>query len=105
MGQGKTRRLYLKGRFSESSIEAVKAKIREIKIKPDWTLILDFSDVIDIDQGGINFIFNLTRSNEIAEKRIRIENMQLIRDKVLSIKGLSEHPDPDEDPHPACRKR
>jgi CRP-like cAMP-binding protein len=84
----KTRRLYLKGRFSESSIEAVKKKIREIKIKQGWTLILDFSEVIDIDQGGINFIYNLIRSTDLAAKRIQIENMQLIRDKVLSIKGL-----------------
>lgn len=84
----KSRRLYLKGRFSESSIELVKNKIREIKIKAGWTMILDFSDVIDIDQGGINYIYNLIKSNEVVDQKIRIENMQLIRDKVLSIKGL-----------------
>ncbi len=84
----KTRRLFLKGRFSESSIEAVNKKIREMRVRPDWTLVLDFSDVIDIDQGGINFIYTLIKSHDVAEQRIRIENIQLIRDKVLSIKGL-----------------
>ena len=82
------RRLYLKGKFTEKSIEPIKNKIRELKLKKGATLILDFSDVIDIDQAGINFIFNLTKSNEVAENRIHIENMQLIRDKVLAIKGL-----------------
>ena len=83
-----TRRLFLKGYFTENSIEPIKNKIRELKLKKDTTLILDFSDVVDIDQAGINYIFSLIKSNEVAENRIRIENMQLIRDKVLSIQGL-----------------
>ena len=83
-----TKRLYLKGRFTEKSIEPIKIKIREIKLKKGAVLVLDFSDVIDIDQAGINYIFNLIKSNEVAEHRIQIENIQLIRDKVLSIKGL-----------------
>lgn len=83
-----TKRLYLKGRFTEKSIEPIKRKIREIKIKKGAVLVLDFSDVIDIEQAGINYIFNLVKSNEVAEKKIQIENIQLIRDKVLSIKGL-----------------
>jgi CRP-like cAMP-binding protein len=82
------RRLFLKGRFTEKSIEPVKNKIREFKLKQGAMLILDFSDVIDIDQAGINFIFNLIKSTAVAENIIRIENLQLIRDKVLSIQGL-----------------
>ena len=82
------RRLFLKGRFSEASIELIKNKIREIKLRKGSALILDFSDVIDIDQAGINYIFTLVKSSEVADKQIKIENMQLIRDKVLSIKGL-----------------
>jgi len=83
-------RLYLKGQFSESSIEMLKAKIRELKLKNISPLVLDFSDVIDIDQAGINFIFNLTQSSAVSDEKILIENMQLIRDKVLSIKGLQK---------------
>ena len=86
--QEQNRRLFLKGRFTEKSIESIKNKIRELKLKKETILILDFSDVIDIDQAGINYIFNLIKSNDVAENRIRIENMQLIRDKVLSIQGL-----------------
>jgi len=81
-------RIYLKGQFSEASIEPLKTKIREIKMMRIFPVILDFSDVIDIDQSGINFIFNLTRTSDVAEEIVKIENMQLIRDKVLAIKGL-----------------
>lgn len=85
---GNPGRLYLKGQFSEASIEIVKARLRELKLKNISPLVLDFSDVIDIDQAGINYIFGLTQSSDVAAKKIQIENMQLIRDKVLSIKGL-----------------
>lgn len=83
-------RIYLKGQFTENSIETLKSKIREVKLMRIFPLILDFSDVIDIDQSGINFIFNLTQTADVSEEKIRIENMQLIRDKVLTIKGLRE---------------
>ncbi len=82
------RRLFLKGRFTENSVEPVKNKILELKMKHESSIVLDFSDVVDIDQAGINYIFSLIKSGEVAEKQIRIENMQLIRDKVLSIQGL-----------------
>lgn len=83
-------RLFLKGQFTEEAIESLKIKIRELKLKKYSPLVLDFSDVIDIDQAGINFIYNLTKTSEVAEAKLQIENMQLIRDKVLTIKGLQE---------------
>ena len=83
-------RLFLKGQFTEQSIETVKTRIRELKLKKVNPLILDFSDVLDIDQAGINYIYTLTQSQEVADERIQIENMQLIRDKVLAIKGLQD---------------
>lgn len=83
-----TKRLFLKGMFTQNSVEPIRNKIHELKVHKDSMLILDFSDVIDIDQAGINFIFGLIKSHEVAEHRIRIENMQLIREKVLSIQGL-----------------
>ena len=83
-------RLYLKGQFTENAIEVVKAKIRELRLKKLNPIVLDFSDVIDIDQAGINYLFGLTQSTVLADEKLLIENMQLIRDKVLSIKGLQE---------------
>lgn len=88
LGKAKPGRLYLRGQFSESSIEILKNKIRELKLKKISPLVLDFSDVMDIDQAGINYIYGLTQSTELADDKIQIENMQLIRDKVLTIKGL-----------------
>ncbi len=83
-------RLYLKGNLSESSIDALKSKIRELKMKNVKPLILDFSDVIDIDQTGISYLYDLTQTTDVAENNLKIENIQLIRDKVLSIKGIQD---------------
>ncbi len=83
-------RLYLKGNLSESSIDMLKSKIRELKLKNVKPLILDFSDVIDIDQAGISYLYELTQTSDVAEHNIKIENIQLIRDKVLSIKGIQD---------------
>ena len=83
-------RLYLKGNLSESTIDMLKSKIRELKLKNVKPLILDFSDVIDIDQAGISYLYEITQSTDVAEHNIKIENIQLIRDKVLSIKGIQD---------------
>jgi len=83
-------RLYLKGNLSEPSIDTVKSKIRELKMKNVKPLILDFSDVIDIDQAGITYLYELTQTSDMADHNIKIENIQLIRDKVLSIKGIQD---------------
>jgi len=83
-------RLYLKGSLTGKSVELLKARIRELKIKEPGTIVLDFSDVIDIDQAGINYLYNLSRDKDMAEGKIKIENVQLIRDKVLSVKGIQD---------------
>ncbi len=83
-------RLYLRGILTEKSIEPLKAKIREIKLKTEGSVILDFSDVVDIDQAGINYLYGLSQNKDVSEGKIQIENVQLIRDKVLSIKGIQD---------------
>ncbi|MCK5154485.1 MAG: cyclic nucleotide-binding domain-containing protein [Spirochaetales bacterium] len=83
-------RLYLKGNLSEISIDQLKSKIRELKLKNVKPLILDFSDVIDIDQAGITYLYELTQTTDVTDANIKIENIQLIRDKVLSIKGIQD---------------
>ncbi len=83
-------RLYLRGLLTSKSIEPLKARIREIKLKTDGSVILDFSDVIDIDQAGINYLYGLSQNKDVSTGKIQIENVQLIRDKVLSIKGIQD---------------
>lgn len=85
----KPRRIYLKGQFTEDHIEELKQVIRTKKLKADFPVVLDFSDVIDIDQAGINFIYHLIQGPDVANNIIKIENIQLIRDKLMSIKGLN----------------
>ncbi len=83
-------RLYLKGSLTNTAIDLLKSRVREIKLKTPGTLILDFSDVIDIDQTGINYLYGLSTNKDVAEGKIKIENVQLIRDTVLSIKGIQD---------------
>lgn len=83
-------RLYLKGYFSERSIDDVKGKIRELEIKDINPVILDFSDVVDVDNPGITYLYELIQSYKVRNKDIKIENIQLIRDKVMSIKGIQD---------------
>ncbi len=83
-------RLYLKGSLTSVSIDLLKTTIREMKLKIHDILILDFSDVIDIDQAGINYLYELSKNRDVAEGKIKIENVQLVRDTVLSIKGIQD---------------
>ncbi len=82
--------IFLKGILTEKGVEQVKKKIRELKLKQEKELTLDFSGVIDIDQAGMNFLLNLTSSPLRDDLIIKVENIQLIRDKVLTIKGIQD---------------
>ena len=81
-------RLYLKGQFTEEAVEPLKKMIREMKLKNPGPLVLDFSEIMDIDQAGISYLFELTRMASRSDHQLQIENIQLIRDKVLSLKGV-----------------
>jgi CRP/FNR family transcriptional regulator, cyclic AMP receptor protein len=83
-------RLYLKGYFNENSIDEIKSRIRALRMKEINPVILDFSDVVDIDNPGINYLYELIQSYKVKNRNIQIENIQLIRDKVMSIKGIQD---------------
>ena len=83
-------RIYLKGYLGESSIDEIKAQIRTVQLKGISPVVLDFSDVIDIDNPGISFLYELIQSYKVKNKEILIENIQLIRDKVMSLKGIQD---------------
>ena len=81
-------RLYLRGFFTEKDVDRVKRSIRELKQKDNAQIVLDFSDVIDIDSAAMNYLFQLTQSTSEGRHGILIENVQLIRNKVSAIKGI-----------------
>ncbi|MDC7235085.1 MAG: cyclic nucleotide-binding domain-containing protein [Spirochaetales bacterium] len=83
-------RLYLKGFLTEDCIDEIKEKIRTLRMKEINPVILDFSDVIDVDNQGINYLYELIQSYNVKNNEIQIENIQLIRDKVISIKGIQD---------------
>ncbi len=81
-------RLYLQGSLTSDAIEPLKLRIRELRLKNINEIVLDFSEIIDIDNAGLSYLFELTQHPGSGEKSIKIENIQLIRSKVLSIKGI-----------------
>ena len=82
----KPERIFLKGNLTDDAADILKTKLRELKLKNPKSLILDFSHIIDIDQNGINLLLDIAASSDI----VKIDNIQLIRDKVLSIKGIQD---------------
>lgn len=83
-------RIYLKGYLGEENIDEIKSRIRTVRMKGVSPVVLDFSDVIDIDNPGISFLYELIQSYKVKNRDILIENIQLIRDKVMSIKGIQD---------------
>ena len=82
----KPERVFLKGSLTDEAADVLKTKLRELRLKNPHSLILDFSHIIDIDQNGINLLLDIAASSDI----VKIDNIQLIRDKVLSIKGIQD---------------
>jgi CRP-like cAMP-binding protein len=83
-------RIYLKGYFYGDNINTVKDEIRRLKTINSESIVLDFSEVIDIDQEGLNYLHEITRRHRESSNGMVIENVQLIRNKVISIKGIEE---------------
>ncbi len=82
----KPERIFLKGSLTGNAVNILQSRIKELKIKNPHSLILDFSHIIDIDQNGLNFLLDIAASSDI----VKIDNIQLIRDRVLSIKGIQD---------------
>lgn len=81
-------RLYLNGYFHAGSINMVKEKIRELELKGQKPIIMDFSRVVDIDIEALDYISALTQMGGKENPEILLENVQLIRDKVVTLKGI-----------------
>ena len=81
-------RLYLRGFLGEKTINSLKNKIRELKVKGRRPIVLDFSNVVDIDRMGLDYLMDLANSGTNGEQDVEVENIQLIRNKVLAIKGI-----------------
>ncbi len=81
-------RLYLNGYFHAGSVNMVKEKIRELKLKGQRPIVLDFSRVVDIDIEVLDYVSALTQMGGKESPEILLENVQLIRDKVVTLKGI-----------------
>jgi len=83
-------RLYLKGRFLAADVDEIKTRLREHKLKARGPITMDFSDVIDIDNEALDYMHGLMAGPDARDGRLRIQNVQLIRNKILAIRGMQE---------------
>lgn len=88
--KGGSGRVRLKGYFHGPYLNDVKEAVRNTKIKGAETVYLDFAEVIDIDQDGLNYLHEITSRHNTNGNGLYIENVQLIRNKIVSIKGIEE---------------
>lgn len=85
-----TGRIRLKGYFYGPFLNDVKEAVRNTKMKGANTVYLDFSEVIDIDQDGLNYLYEITKRHNMNGNGLYIENVQLIRNQIVSLKGIEE---------------
>ncbi len=82
-------RISLRGYFRSPHLEKVKESIRRLSRHGVENIVLDFSEVPDVDNGVLEFIGQLSRNQELfPPSRVTIRNVQLIRNKILSIQGV-----------------
>ncbi len=80
--------LRLKGVFDQSQIDAVKARVRKALLKCADGIVIDFSGVIDADMESLGYLLQLAKSTPAQDGKIKLRNMQLIRNKVAGIKEI-----------------
>ncbi|MDA3850206.1 MAG: cyclic nucleotide-binding domain-containing protein [Spirochaetaceae bacterium] len=83
--------IFLKGSLQKKHLDELKEYIRNLSIKGCSEVILDFSEVPDIDNGVIDFLSALTLKHVLFQNtNVMVKNVQLIRSKLLSIKGIRQ---------------
>lgn len=80
--------IYLKGYFFSSEIPKVDEVIRKI-INSRKAIVLDFSDVIDIDSPVVKYLTNITTQMNKAGIEFSINNIQLIHEKINTFTGFN----------------
>ncbi len=81
-------RIYLKGDMRARNVEDLQKEIRRFQTNINLPVVIDFSDVVDLDKASLNYVFDLTRSRKGGQGAVRIDNVQLLKEKVLTLKGI-----------------
>lgn len=81
-------RLFLIGSLTGKDVNTVKEKVREMKAKGHRPVILDFSQVIDVDREGMEYLSLLIQSGAKDDPEVVLENVQLVRNKLLALQGI-----------------
>lgn len=79
----------LKGVFDRVQLNPVKNAIRKALLKHTEGIILDFSGIMDIDMEAMAFLSDLARNSWAKVGKIRLRNMQLIRNKIIGLRDIN----------------
>ncbi len=83
-------RIYLRGDMRAEHIDQLRDEIRRFQLNVNMPIVIDFSDVVDLDKKALNYVLELTKSRKSAGGSVRIANVQLLKEKVLTLKGIQE---------------
>ncbi len=82
--------IYLKGYFTQQHLDELKKVLRTYSARGYQRVILDFSDVPDVDKGVLDFLTQVARDHRAYTIEVSIKNVQLIRNRILAVNGI-EH--------------
>lgn len=85
-------RLYLRGDLPESALPRIMKEIEALASLRGSPVILDFSETLDVDRGFVAFLGRITQGErkkaEMKLPPLKIDNVQLLRDRLREIRGL-----------------
>jgi CRP-like cAMP-binding protein len=82
------RRLFVSGSLLKDEVPRLRETVRLYRVKHPGPLVLDFSGVVDLDNEGLGYLYDLLKGKNAEDKKVSIENFQLVQNKVLAIKGI-----------------
>lgn len=78
----------LKGVFEKGGIDLVKDAVRKAMLQHPEGIVIEFSEVIDIDGEALAYLLQLAKGPHAKDDKIRLRNLQLIRNKVAGMKEI-----------------
>ncbi len=80
--------VYLKGYFYGKHLNELKKVLRTYAARGFTQAVIDFAGVPDIDKAVLDFLVQITGDSNTYNLELSIRNVQLVRSKILSIKGI-----------------
>ncbi len=85
-----TSMVYLKGYFFKSDLAAFEVELNRLLRKKKAAIVLDFSEVIDVDNHTVNFLVNMIKKFKTDQMPVKIQNVQLVSYKLTATALLKD---------------